>query len=198
MATCDEASLNAAFSGGAVTSLLDQIKGLDKVLLQQKLLGLASSLKLDPAKLLANMDKLATATPKTKLFDIFDGGDSFRTAMVDTLPLPDQFRTALANPASAIPRPDIELRDTLCRITTPPALKDMLKVICDSKDAFGPLVVGIDKTVKDVSNVIDTISSNVRKLLPLTNLPDIQGIQPIETAQSTETSVESMQDTASQ
>jgi hypothetical protein len=149
---------SASAAGGG--DLADVIAGLDLADIQAKLQALATRLQFDPARSIAALESLGDMSFDGNPFAALGEDGIFRQLAVN-LPLPENIRALVENPASLFDS-FVELRDQgLCNIDLPPALTGPIGQVCQliASEPFGALLNRVDGAVTSVRNVVNRIEN---------------------------------------
>lgn len=150
------ANASAAASG----DLADVVAGLDLADIQAKLQALATRLQFDPARSIGALEGLGDMSFDGNPFAALGEDGIFRQLAVN-LPLPENIRALVENPASLFDS-FVALRDQgLCNIDLPPALTGPIGQVCQliASEPFGALLNRVDGAVTTVRNVVNRIES---------------------------------------
>ena len=150
----------ASASAAATGDLADVVAGLDLADVQAKLQALATRLQFDPARSIGALESLGDMSFDGNPFSALGEEGIFRQLAVN-LPLPENIRAVVENPASLFDS-FLELRDQgLCNIDIPPALTGPIGQVCQliASEPFGALLNRVDNAVTTVRNVVNRIES---------------------------------------
>jgi hypothetical protein len=147
-------------SAAATGDLADVVAGLDLADIQAKLQALATRLQFDPARSIGALASLGDMTFDGNPFAALGEDGIFRQLAVN-LPLPENIRSLVENPASLFDS-FLELREQgVCNIDLPPALTGPIGQVCQliASEPFGALLTRVDNAVSSVRNVVNRIES---------------------------------------
>jgi hypothetical protein len=147
-------------SAAATGDLADVVAGLDLADIQAKLQALATRLQFDPARSIGALASLGDMTFDGNPFAALGEDGIFRQLAVN-LPLPENIRALVENPASLFDS-FLELREQgVCNIDLPPALTGPIGQVCQliASEPFGALLSRVDNAVSSVRNVVNRIES---------------------------------------
>jgi hypothetical protein len=147
-------------SAAATGDLADVVAGLDLADVQARLQALATRLQFDPARSIGALESLGDMSFDGNPFSALGEDGIFRQLAVN-LPLPENIRAVVENPASLFDS-FLELRDRgLCNIDLPPALTGPIGQVCQliASEPFGALLTRVDTAVTTVRNVVNRIEN---------------------------------------
>lgn len=150
----------ASASAAATGDLADVVAGLDLVDVQARLQALATRLQFDPARSIAALEGLGDMSFDGNPFAALGEEGIFRQ-LAANLPLPENIRALVENPASLFDS-FLELRDQgLCNIDLPPALTGPIGQVCQlmASEPFEALLNRVDTAVTTVRNVVNRIEN---------------------------------------
>jgi hypothetical protein len=170
-------SSTASFDSRAnltTTGLLDSVQNIDKAALVNKMLSVANTLQMDPAKIQNAMDIAANIQESGGLFEAIQN-DSSRTAILDALPIPPNFKSFLQSPGSLITTLKQVKDNGICNMTGQvPALQPLLGEICNLArnphfaqllDRMDTVTTNIQSRVTSVQTAVNNVSNKVQDII---------------------------------
>ena len=150
----------ASASADASGNLADVVAGLDLADVQAKLQAMATRLQIDPARSIGALESFGDLSFDGNPFAALREDGMFRQ-LATNLPLPENIRTLVENPASLFDSFQELRQQGLCNIDLPPALTGPIGQVCQliASEPFGALLHRVDTAVSTVRNVVNRIES---------------------------------------
>ena len=147
-------------SADASGDLADVVAGLDLADVQAKLQALATRLQFNPARSIDALESLGDMSFDGNPFAALREDGIFRQLAVN-LPLPENIRALVENPASLFDSFQALRQQGLCNIDLPPALTGPIGQVCQliASEPFGALLNRVDTAVTTVRNVVNRIEN---------------------------------------